>query len=68
MIRNPAYINTAVNVRPICLRGSEVFDMDTVDYVIVGAGSAGSVLANRLSEDEGVTVCVVEDVPLDTIP
>ena len=42
--------------------------MDTVDYVIVGAGSAGSVLANGLSEDEGVTVCVVEDGPLDTIP
>jgi choline dehydrogenase len=30
------------------------------DYVIVGAGSAGSVLANRLSEEEAATVAVIE--------
>ena len=30
------------------------------DYVIVGAGSAGCVLANRLTEDAGTRVCLIE--------
>ncbi len=43
-------------------------DVDTFDYVIVGAGAAGSVLANRLTETPGVTVCVLEAGPPDNNP
>ncbi|WP_201863171.1 GMC family oxidoreductase [Microvirga soli] len=35
-------------------------DSQTFDYVIIGAGSAGCVLANRLSKDAGNAVCLLE--------
>ena len=38
------------------------------DYVIVGAGTAGCVLANRLSEDEAIRVCLIEAGPKDGHP
>src|SRR5579872_4786250 len=43
-------------------------DGECFDYVIVGGGTAGSLLANRLTEDSRTTVCVIEAGPPDWHP
>jgi choline dehydrogenase-like flavoprotein len=39
--------------------------MDGFDYVVVGGGTAGAVVAARLSEDPSVSVCLIEAGPTD---
>ncbi|MCB1740286.1 MAG: GMC family oxidoreductase N-terminal domain-containing protein [Gammaproteobacteria bacterium] len=46
---------------------NSAFDAE-FDYVLVGSGSAGSVLANRLTEDGRHRVCVLEAGPRDLNP
>jgi choline dehydrogenase len=41
---------------------------DQFDYVIVGSGAAGAILANRLTEDGKATVCLLESGPADWHP
>jgi len=40
----------------------------TFDYVVIGTGAAGSIVAARLSEDPGITVCALESGPPDRHP
>lgn len=55
---HPPYSHRAVQRRNIVSDGSSL--QSSYDFIIVGGGTAGLVLASRLSEDSNTTVLVIE--------
>ena len=46
----------------------KIENVDEFDYIIVGAGAAGSIVAARLAEDPKISVCIIEAGPSDNRP
>lgn len=44
---------------------SRMGEIESYDYVVVGGGTAGAVVAARLSQDPAVSVCLIEAGPSD---